>query len=305
MFPRQQTGFALLSIIIALSVMSVVVATASVTMKTWRDQIDARRIGNQLRQYNHGVRAWLADAGLSASAATVTGVGWLKDSSCGGTASAAFLPCWFPDSLPFGLSYSTSITNSGSSVEALTTVGPIRTSGTVRTDLAGAAALTAASGDAQYFSPVDATFYDFSVNTTSGAIEARASTAPALDAWLRTDGSNTMNADLAMNGNTVSDAFDYEMSNGFSLAGGWRFKRVVTHNGTIPIPDCPTGFSADAFCTIKANFPPSAKALHAYDCKATPQGSDFLFQAIVITENGPETLSSSSSIELNADVSCK
>lgn len=169
------------------------------------EQAQARQLGLQMYQYNNAVRRWVAqNAGETGSH---TGVNWLKDSSCGGSADEEFLPCNFPDRFVLGnLQAQTTVTLDGEITRARTELGALQVGSSLRADLAGLAALTASGGAINNLLPtMAATDASFSSNPLTAEITIEASNNASTDVWLRTDGANSMHATLNFDGSDDDD----------------------------------------------------------------------------------------------------
>lgn len=216
-----QRGFTLLELLLVLGLSMSAMALGFYDKQADMEQAKARQIGGYLYQYGNAVRTVLAQD-PTVSLGVKDGSAWLKNSSCGGTLPAGkeYLPCSFPaatalDPIKFGqLAFSTLVEATGSSpnriVTSTTSVTPFSLSKggvlTPRSDLAGISALTAASAmmvgakggagagiasPTTAFSPIS-----YKASPLDATINIIASSSPANDIWLRTDGSNSMHATL-------------------------------------------------------------------------------------------------------------
>lgn len=203
---NRQKGLTLLEMILVVG-LSAVAGLLSFYEKTADfEHARAKSVGSQLFAYNNAVRAWVS-ANPGAAAATKSGATWLKPTTCGGTSTVAYLPCSFPDAslsapLDFGqLSLSSAVATTGVAPNQITTVTtqttPFLVGGHLRSDLSGLAALVAASSTGTTGSPLPmATDAKFSSAPATAIITMIAGSNPSTDAWLRTDGSNTMNNNI-------------------------------------------------------------------------------------------------------------
>ncbi|MDT8925067.1 shufflon system plasmid conjugative transfer pilus tip adhesin PilV [Pseudomonas taiwanensis] len=207
-------GFTLLEMILVIGLMAVVTTLKFFDVSAEMEQAQARATGSLLFTYNNAVRSWVSK-NPGAVAAVHSGTKWLKLPACGGSSSIAYLPCDFPDAnaatpIKFGnLSLSSTVATSGSSPNQVTTVTTLTSSfqveGKQRSDLSGLAAITAASGSSAATTPVlMATDGKYSSSPLTSVITMVASSNAPTDAWLRTDGSNTM--DNNINFNPANDA---------------------------------------------------------------------------------------------------
>lgn len=213
---RKQQGVTLLELILVIALMAFVTLLGFQSKQLEMDQRRAKEVGGQLFTYNNAVRNWFTN-NMDPSNLTQTRVGttWLKPNSCGGSSgrTEGYLPCSFPDATaakptPYGRLVLTTVltrtytASEGAQFRAVTTTTPFtlssfRNPSVVRSDLAGLAALTAASGGMIMDTPMPATSdASFTSGIGTGIITMEASSQSELDAWLRTDGGNTMSNNL-------------------------------------------------------------------------------------------------------------
>jgi hypothetical protein len=197
--------------ILVIGLMAVATMISFYEKKLDMEQTQARTTGVKLFEYNNAVRAWISQ-NVGVTPAPQSGTAWLKPTSCpGGTSAIAYLPCDFPDMSPalplrFGqLSVQSTFVTTGAVPNQVTTVTTTTppfmvltgSSSSLRTDLAGLAGVVAAAGGVNSMSPMLAsTDGSVSANPSTGVITLQASNNGAADAWLRTDGSNTMNGNI-------------------------------------------------------------------------------------------------------------
>jgi prepilin-type N-terminal cleavage/methylation domain-containing protein len=208
---QYQRGVTLIEMILVIGLLSLL--TVFDFLKTQREFEDsmAKSTGAILYELNNAKRAWLAN-NPNPPDATYNGTYWLKHASCpGGLSSTEYLPCAFEiastgSPIRFGrLSLSTDIRTVGAVpnqvTTATTTTSPFSMGGTrVRADLAGLAALTASAGSMYSTTPsLMATGGSFGSDPLTARITMVVSNNASNDAWLRTDGSNTMNSSLRFN----------------------------------------------------------------------------------------------------------
>jgi hypothetical protein len=207
---RSQNGYSLVELILVIGLTALGTILAFQDKQRDLEVAKARETGALLYQYNNAVRAWLS-SNVGAANATRSGSAWLKLTSCGGLSSIEYLPCSYPaataaNPITYGrLALSSDIATSGVAPNQVTTVTTssspfmLSTSET-RADLAGASTLMAASGVFGGATPaLMATDGSYKSNPTNATITMVASNNGATDAWLRTDGSNTMNNNLKFN----------------------------------------------------------------------------------------------------------
>lgn len=213
-----------------------------------------------------GVQA-VVDSGCTGLPCEITGTLWLKDSDECPAATAAgvasvepYLECSFPDSFA-GIQPRTALFDTGTAIHAVTYMGTFRGSQEEnRLDLAQLAALSAVSeqpsvgmstvtgAGTPIGTPLAGTaFFQYYVYEDGlsvwgyapaqaaapldGELVAEANTAPSLDAWLRTDGSNAMQSDLDMNGNDIVGARAVNIVDGYVGAVDARLSDAVYFGG--------------------------------------------------------------------------
>ena len=211
---QRQKGFTLIEITVALIIMSIV--AIQIGDQVYREYLEtlADEQAAYMAQYNHAVRSYVSDQGLLTVPGNYTGVSWLQSAGCpGGTAAKDYFPCAMPSTLQLGLTYSTSITV-GADVIATTTFGAVSIDGSPDGSLAGRITRKANGHRIQGAQPEDATFTSFSYDPLTAIVTSLVSNAPSADAWLRTDGSNSMNAALDMNNNSIQNVLDMTFGDG-------------------------------------------------------------------------------------------
>lgn len=188
-------GFMLLEFLLVLGLASL--AMVFLLDKQLRDLEISRAsmLGQELATYNAGVQARMV-AEPSLTPGPYTGIAWLKSAACGGTAPEDYVPCNLPAETTFGrLTYATTVAASGSDLMATTVMPPLQIGGANRSDLSGYVAL-----DALKRSTDDGVYYSYNSDPATAVITMTASTAPTTaPEYLRTDGGNTMNADITFN----------------------------------------------------------------------------------------------------------
>ncbi|MBB4867812.1 prepilin-type N-terminal cleavage/methylation domain-containing protein [Pseudomonas nitritireducens] len=207
----RESGFTLIELMLALGIVAASSIVSFNVKMLELEQMKARETGQYLVQYNNAVREWVS-ANVGVASTTKSGSAWLKPTTCpGGLSAVGYLPCYFPaattsNPIPGGqLSLSTTITTSGAAPNittvATTTSTPYQVGpGKIRSDLAGLAAVTAASSSpsaAPQGGNIDGSFKSM---VSTGVIVMTAGNNGGADPWLRTDGSNTMNNPLNFNG---------------------------------------------------------------------------------------------------------
>lgn len=212
---QRQAGATLIEMMLVIGIIAFMTVLSFSQKQLEMDQRRAKQVGSQLFMYNNAVRNWISvNTGTTPLDVTYSGAGWLKPTSCGGTSirPEGFLNCNFIDGsvvspMPFSnMVLSTRIVRTytpgeGVKITGTTTTTPFsipgRSGNSIRADLSGLAALTAASGSMGMDDPTPATSdASFKSDPITGVIVMVASNRADKDAWLRTDGSNTMNNNL-------------------------------------------------------------------------------------------------------------
>ena len=211
MVAKQNKGYTLIEVILVIGLISFM-TILTFQEKAYEFKVNkAKEVGSLLFQYNSAVTSWISN-NPGAPNATHVGSNWLKPTSCpGGLSAVAYLPCSFPlaigsDPIAFGeLALQSRVTTTGTApnqvTQVVTQTTPFKVdNGKVDSGLAGVAALTAASAIGGANTPVVmASENSFKSNPMTAAITMIASNNASADAWLRTDGSNTMNNKLTFN----------------------------------------------------------------------------------------------------------
>ena len=215
---NKQKGVTLIEMILVVALIAVMTILAFLQKQLEMEQVRARAVGVDLYIYNNAVRNWLSE-NISTTPLNVTrnGTTWLKPNSCGGSSGRVdgYLPCTFPDAtaanpMKFSNMALTTVltrtfTPSGDvQTTGVTTTTPFRLSANgipskLRADLSGLAAITAASGvisAAQMTPNMATTDGTYRSDPITAIITMEASNRANADAWLRTDGGNSMNNNL-------------------------------------------------------------------------------------------------------------
>jgi prepilin-type N-terminal cleavage/methylation domain-containing protein len=226
--PSTHRGFTLVEMLIVLTIAASVITLGSKLALRWMEKSQAEDLGRMLAQYTAAVSNHLNSATPPAPGA-YTGTAWLQDAATcpGATGPSDFLPCGFRTLLPWGLTFTTTVTNVAGNFNATTTLGtaPLTVGGKTRLDLAGHSILAARSvtgasdlGGAMFtLGLID---FDFNGANVIQSVVSTSST-PA-EPWLRVDGTNQMLADLNNGGNrfTNSSGLDWANSQLNAAQGG-------------------------------------------------------------------------------------
>ncbi|MDQ7048092.1 MAG: hypothetical protein Q9M92_00545 [Enterobacterales bacterium] len=220
-------GFSLIELlgVLAISAFLLIITVQQIIKKNDR-QIAKGIVARQIAGFTNAVRQRLSyqDAVVSFNQPSQTQVGilWLQQTTCGGSALVQFLPCNFEADIAQAghLIYTTEIKNNAGRLSALITLADVngkgyQAHGRKRSDLAGAAVIGAAGYRVSSVSPIGlVTFAKFQSDPISAIITVEIDTNSATEPWLRTDGSNKMNSDLAFSGagHDLLNAGDIEAS---------------------------------------------------------------------------------------------
>lgn len=238
---RQQRGYMLLAASLGLIIFSVVIVMG-VRMETQRAFNErATADGAEAAQFAIGLRGFIAAIQADPAlipAGTRTGVDWLKAPACGGLATnppAGYVPCSYRGGR-YGANYQTTFAH-----DPATNALAVRTTFQVpplgdnpRRRIMYAERLVAAALAAQT-SPANSVFFTAFANTpaaatgpgaaaanpgaNAGRVVMLATNAPTNDLWLRTDGTNHMEANLNMGGMSIGNALDGRFSGNLRVDG--------------------------------------------------------------------------------------
>jgi len=216
---HNEKGFMLLQAVTAIALSAIV--SVGLMQKNIEDQSvsQAEIAGKLIHQYTSAVAEYTSDNNTTIAAGyNPVGVNWLRTAAtCGaanGTGAKDYLPCSFPSTFSFGLTPNTLFTSLGGGKWSVTTTfGRILNGANIRMDLAEIAKKAAMGlGNEQATPLTSTTFHEYKVDYTAGVTEGTllsvVNTNTSTDAWLRTDGSNRMNANLNVGGNDVVNARD-------------------------------------------------------------------------------------------------
>lgn len=162
----------------------------------------AKVAGKDSAQIAESLRSFIS-RNPTAATATYSDLNFLRNVTCTvpGTATEDYYPCDFKQTIGVGTlrnsPYAINLTNLGATIEAELVIGPITVNGSARPDLSGEMALAINTADVKFFAPESqSTFLEVENDIATATLTVTTTTAASTDAWLRTDGSNTMNADL-------------------------------------------------------------------------------------------------------------
>ncbi len=189
-----------------------------------KQQLDAsiNATGEKLAQINNGIRSYVSFNALGPAPATQTGIDWLKSPSCGGLPTnpvEGYIPCSFTDKTHFGQTMTTTFVKVATLLTATTDVtGLAQSTPDIRDAgrIANAIALRAMSTPGYTQNALGFSFYEGNpgVNLAApnpsaqpdyGVIRMIASNAANTDNWIRTDGSNSPQATINWNNQSITD----------------------------------------------------------------------------------------------------
>lgn len=242
---RQQRGYMLLAVSLGLVIFGVVIIMGA-RMEAQRS-FNERAVadGAEAAQFAIGLRGFIAAAQAEPSlipGGILAGVNWLKPPACpGGTGglatnpAAGYVPCSYRGGR-FGERYQTTFTHdmATNALTVRTTFQVPRLGDNPRRNIIYAERLVGAALASQS-SPSNSLFFTAFANTAvnatapgsaatnpganAGRVVMLASNAPTNDIWLRTDGTNQMEANLNMGNMSIGNALDGRFSGNLRVDG--------------------------------------------------------------------------------------
>ena len=248
---NRQAGIALLELILAISILSVLLAGWNVWMQRQQQIHAAELLGQRLSDYNDAVARRLADAGLAMPSGTFTGVAWLQETGvcAGATAPHRYLSCDYPAQWRFRLAPRTVVVNSGTDLTATTTLVAAGTDTARLPDPGGlenvVLALRAVHHASERISSSTLlqTFDVWPAGLAPRPTEIRAvatTIGTTVDLFLRLDGSNAMTADIDVGGHSITNLEDVITTTGQQL-GAVPFFGDITIGDRVTKWNCPPG----------------------------------------------------------------
>ncbi|GGF99281.1 MULTISPECIES: type II secretion system protein [Cysteiniphilum] len=205
-FAPKQQGFSLLSVLLGLAIITLLVGWFYMNSIRDRQNDQVKALGNTLSQYISAVQARVSSYdGLATG--VYNGIDWLKSNTCGGTANSAFLPCNFVIHSPFlRQDVSTNITDldvDQSRFTATITVGPIESYDEGAYHLSPRlGAIMVNTIKSHYGNDGNGVFNGISAisyNQTTAVMQVQISVQNVHGAWIKTDGTVAMEANLRFN----------------------------------------------------------------------------------------------------------
>lgn len=196
----------------------------------------ADQSGVYAAQFKHALQSKLTQDGAGITTGTFTGTAWLKDSATctGGTSSLQHLPCAFPDSLNFGLSYSTVVTVSGGIATLTTSLGAPTYRGEASPSIAGRIVSAINGANSAFSTPITQAYFVATSDATTGAITITVTSSANLD-YLHPNGSVLPTGDFNWNGNDITNIADLSATGTIS-SGSTITSPAVTATGSITTP---------------------------------------------------------------------
>lgn len=162
--------------------------------------------GRHLQQHVFAVMKLISAEGNAAAVGAFNGTTWLKGADCAGAASDNYMAdCAFNDTAPFGVTYTTNVAVVGGITQATILVPFPQVFNGVEPIHLALKIRSVAAGFLDGTTPIAQTFVDFQIDEVNDQIIAQVSGAPSTDIWLRTDGTNSMGADLDLGGNDINN----------------------------------------------------------------------------------------------------
>src|SRR5690625_506122 len=209
---RRQGGYyTLFSAAAALTIFGILMASqASQYASQGRDDA-AQSAGVMAGQFKNALRAMIAERGTAVSPGTFNGTGWLKQSgSCSGASgSRAYLPCEFPNHLPLGLAYRTTVSVAGGMVRANVSLGIREIGGERYPYLAGVIVATINGASNDHVTPVTQT-YHVAESNADGHVSFIVSNGPENNEYMKRDGSVTATGDFNWGNFSIRNVRDIE-----------------------------------------------------------------------------------------------
>lgn len=165
----------------------------------------ANQTGVYAAQFKHALQSKLSQDGVGIATGTFTGTAWLKDSAtcAAGTGSMQHLPCAFPDTLAFGLSYSTVVSVAGGIVTLQASLGAPVYRGGVKPSIAGRIVSAINGANSAYSTPITQVYFVANHDLVTGAITMSVTNSQSLD-YLKPDGSVLPTANFDWNNFDIS-----------------------------------------------------------------------------------------------------
>ena len=211
----QQSAFTLVELVIVLSIFA---AVSIWQLQKRGNELNLRKAAItavQFARYSDAVAEYVRTQGMLTPSGQHTHTAWLKsrqDCPATGQANHAYLPCTFPDRLPFQLHYQTTITRNAGRITAVTqaTPTPLQVNGRQRDDLMAEIVAQAIVRSNQ------ATHIELSARKI---IQSTYTSTNNPDRFLRLDGSNQMQADLHLGNQSIVDTQHVEFGHSLLYSG--------------------------------------------------------------------------------------
>jgi len=166
----------------------------------------ANQAGVYAAQFKHALQSKLSQDGVGIATGTFIGTAWLKDSAtcASGTGTMQHLPCTFPDTIAFGLSYSTTVSVAGGIATLQTSLGAPVYRGDVKPSISGRIVAAINGANSAYSTPITQVYFVANHNLVTGAITMTVTNSQNLD-YLKPDGSVFPTANFDWNNYDISN----------------------------------------------------------------------------------------------------
>jgi hypothetical protein len=166
----------------------------------------ANQAGVYAAQFKHALQSKLSQDGVGIATGTFAGTAWLKDSATctSGTGTMQHLPCTFPDTIAFGLSYSTTVSVAGGIATLQTSLGAPVYRGDVKPSISGRIVAAINGANSAYSTPITQVYFVANHNLVTGAITMTVTNSQNLD-YLKPDGSVLPTANFDWNNYDISN----------------------------------------------------------------------------------------------------
>jgi hypothetical protein len=166
----------------------------------------ANQAGVYAAQFKHALQSKLTQDGVGITTGTFIGTAWLKDSATctSGTGTMQHLPCTFPDTIAFGLSYSTTVSVAAGIVTLQTSLGAPVYRGDVKPSISGRIVAAINGANSAYSTPVTQVYFVANHDLVTGAITMTVTNSQNLD-YLKPDGSVLPTANFDWNNYDINN----------------------------------------------------------------------------------------------------
>lgn len=238
---RQQSGFALLEAMIAVTILTWWMFSIGGAFQAWGNYQVGQMEGNRVAKYNSAVASYVANeparlAKLDQDYMDLlpenhNGIGWLQVPPCG-DGFVAYLPCSFDPFSRVGLTFNTNIVLDGGYIRATTNLGPAITGKGVDRTIGGIIVNSASAYVPTYTANMEQAYgitsYDIAVDT--GNLTATVDSAALASPFLLINGKNQMTGDLNTGGNNIINANNITAANNVSTRNVTATNNITASN---------------------------------------------------------------------------